>query len=114
MVWGCFCKNGIGRLHVVDGIVNGKHYMKILQNCALPSMKHLYGEGQDIFQQDNAPCNTAKIAKAWIGEHSMPRLALPRLATVLILTPLKIFGTFWQEKVKEGISDTLKKLRVVH
>ena len=36
VVWGCIARNGIGRLHKIDGNVNAQHYLKILKNCIVP------------------------------------------------------------------------------
>ena len=77
MVWGCIARNGIGRLHKIDGNVNAQHYLKILKYCALPSMQHLYGDQPAIFQQDNAPCHTAKVVKEWIHTNNINTLSWP-------------------------------------
>jgi hypothetical protein len=36
MVRGCMAASGIGRLHIVDGMVNAKKYIGILQKCMVP------------------------------------------------------------------------------
>lgn len=56
MVWGCMASSGVGRLHIVDGMVNARKYMyiEILQRCMLPSAQQLFS-GEYIFQDDNAP-----------------------------------------------------------
>ena len=33
MVWGCIARNGIWRLHTIDGNVNIQHYLQILKYC---------------------------------------------------------------------------------
>ena len=66
MVWGCIARTGIGCLHKIDGNVTAQHYLKILKYCAVPSLQHLFGDQPAIFQQDNAPCHTAKVVKEWI------------------------------------------------
>ena len=77
MVWGCFAKNGVGRLHKVDGNINAEHYLKIMKYCAVPSMKHLFGNQPAIFQQDNAPCHTAKAVKEWTDANNIQVLSWP-------------------------------------
>ena len=37
MVWGCMAANGIGRLKVVSGMMNGTKYIDVLENKMLPS-----------------------------------------------------------------------------
>lgn len=70
MVWGCMSASGVGRLTVCDGIVNGVKYIEILQTKMLPSARSLFGNQQlgpnFTFQQDNAPCHTAKTVKGWL------------------------------------------------
>lgn len=61
MIWGCFSQRGLGKLHFIKGTVNASEYIKILDNYLLPSITELFAENEEfIFQQDNAPCHTAK------------------------------------------------------
>lgn len=41
MVWGCMAASGVGRLHVVDGMVNAAKYIGILEQRILPSGEQL-------------------------------------------------------------------------
>ena len=75
MVWGCIARNGFGRLHKIDGNVNVQHYLKILKNGAIQSMQHFFGDQPAIFQQDNAPCHTAKDVKDWTEANGMKILS---------------------------------------
>jgi hypothetical protein len=42
MVWGCMAASGVGRLHIVDVMVNAKKYIGILQKCMVPSAQQLF------------------------------------------------------------------------
>lgn len=64
MVWGCMAASGVGRLHIVDGMVNATKYIGILQKCMLPSAQLLF-RNQFFFQDDNAPCHRAKLVTKW-------------------------------------------------
>jgi transposase len=55
MVWGCFAYNGVGNLHCIQGIMDSKKYVLILDNEMRPSVTKLFGRGNYIFQQDNDP-----------------------------------------------------------
>ena len=68
MIWGCVSYNGTGRLYQVKGNINGQYYKKILQYCAIPSINHLYPDGDGIFMQDNAPVHTSKANKQFLNE----------------------------------------------
>lgn len=62
MVWGCFSGNETGRLCFLSSSVTAAVYLQVLQNEFEPSVLKLFGETcKFIFQQDNAPCHTAKI-----------------------------------------------------
>ena len=66
MVWGCMTWDAVGRIHIVDGILNAKKYQEnILEAKLLPSIDDLF-EGKTetcVFQQDSAKCHTAKTVK---------------------------------------------------
>ena len=68
MVWGCMTRGAVGRIHIVDGILNAKKYQEnILEAKLLPSIDDLF-EGKTetcVFQQDSATCHTAKTVKNW-------------------------------------------------
>ncbi len=69
MVWGCITREGMGRLHHIEGIMNGPGYVDILQQSLLGTLKDqkLKKTGKDkiIFQQDNDPKHTSHVAKDW-------------------------------------------------
>ena len=53
MLWGCFSAKGIGRLHRIEGRMNGAMYREILGDNLLP------------LQHDNDPKHMAKATKEW-------------------------------------------------
>jgi len=55
---GCISAYGMGRFHVLEGIMNAERYIKVLEQHMLPS-RWL------VFQQDNAKPHTAAITTAW-------------------------------------------------
>lgn len=61
MVWGCFSGDDLGKLEFLEGKVNADKYIEVLDKCLLPSVESIFAENEDfIFQQDHAPCHTAK------------------------------------------------------
>jgi transposase len=67
MVWGCMGWNGVGRLAEVEGRMNAEQYVLILEDNLLPSMEESGIYWKDlIFQQDNDPKHTSKMAKDWM------------------------------------------------
>jgi transposase len=76
MVWGCMAASGVGRLHIVEGMVNAAKYIDILQKCMIPSAEKLFRD-RFIFQDDNAPCHRAKLVSAWKKQNKIVTLDWP-------------------------------------
>ena len=76
MVWGCMAAKGVGRLHIVEGIVNADKYINILQHCMIPSAQQLF-QGTYFFQDDNAPCHRAKVVVAWMKQNNISTIDWP-------------------------------------
>ncbi|KAF2353516.1 hypothetical protein FHG87_015729 [Trinorchestia longiramus] len=66
MVWGCFSSSGVGKLHIIEGIMNGRIYREILKEQVLPSARLLKLKRGWKFQQDNDPKHTANETKEWL------------------------------------------------
>lgn len=66
-VWGCFCSTGVGRLHLIQGIMDQEQYLDILEEPMLHSADVLFGRENWIFQQDNDPKHTAKRVTALVS-----------------------------------------------
>lgn len=80
MVWGCMTRDGVGRLAVVDGTITAKRYQDlILEPKLLPSIQDLFegDRSRCIFQQDGAPCHTAKTSMKWLQDHHIEVLPWP-------------------------------------
>ena len=76
MVWGCMAARGVGRLHIVEGMVNADTYMNVLQTCMIPSAKQFF-QGSFLFQYGNAPCHRAKVVAAWMKPNNMTTIDWP-------------------------------------
>ena len=66
MMWGCFLGKGIGPLVKVDGKMNHRDYIQILETHLLPFINNNHNGRGYLFQDDNAPVHTAKNVKKWI------------------------------------------------
>jgi DDE superfamily endonuclease len=84
MVWGCMSARGIGRLHLVNDMVNADKYITdILKPKLLLSAKDMFGtsargrSNSFVLQQDNALCHTAKKVKAWLARNKLNVLEWP-------------------------------------
>lgn len=64
MVWACFSFYGVGPIYRIKKIMDQHLYVQILEEIMLP-----YAEEEMpliwVFQQDNDPKHTSKLAKQW-------------------------------------------------
>ena len=64
MAWGCMSKDGIGTIQIVQGNTDASQYKDILAENLPASLRKLGDNmGKIIFQQDDDPKQTSKIAK---------------------------------------------------
>jgi len=64
MVWGCFVKNRLGPLVVLEGNITGQVYKKLLEDHLVPFIESLDDEKTYFFQDDNAPVHRANLVFA--------------------------------------------------
>ena len=77
MFWGCFSAKGTGRLHRIEGRMNGAMYWEILGDNLLASVRALkMGRGW-VFQPDNDPEYTAKARKECLKKKHIKVLEWP-------------------------------------
>ena len=60
MIWGCISAHGMGEFHILEGRLNASGYISILEDKLRPYTTRLFPDGNFSFQQDNAPCHTAR------------------------------------------------------
>lgn len=79
MIWGCMSRSSVGRIAVLDGIINADRYIReVLETKLLQSAKDMFGDGGNfIFQQDGAPCHTAKKSMQWFRDNGVEVLSWP-------------------------------------
>jgi len=77
MVWSTMSVHGVGRLYIVEGRMNQHQYIKVLQTRLLPDLSSHFPDGGAIFQQDGAPCHTAKSVKAFLDKNKVCVLPWP-------------------------------------
>jgi len=75
MAWGCISWNGPGRLHRVEGRMNAKQYVSILEESFLGLIRNPNLHVRNIiFQKDNDPKHTSKLAQAWFKTNKIQLL----------------------------------------
>jgi hypothetical protein len=76
--WGCIAPKGVGRLHRIQGTMDAALYVRILQECLLPTMAGMgTTRGHMVFQHDNDPKHTAKKTAKWLFDQGIPTLKWP-------------------------------------
>ncbi len=56
MMWGCFSGKGLGPLVKVNGKMNYRNYIQILESHLLPLINNNFNRQDYLFQDDNSPC----------------------------------------------------------
>ena len=61
MIWGCFVKNKLGPLVVLDGKITEEVYKNLLETHLLPFIESLKEDISYTFQDDNASVHRANL-----------------------------------------------------
>ena len=77
MFWGCFSIDGPGTLQAVTGMMNADAYIDVLQRKLVPELTNKFPNGDGVFQQDLAPCHTAKKVVKFMTDNHIKTLAWP-------------------------------------
>ena len=78
MVWGCMTAQGTGYACKIEGRMDSELYVNILNDELLRSLNY-YGLSKDdvIFQQDNDPKHTSRLARNWFSDNRVELLDWP-------------------------------------
>lgn len=78
MVWGCMLHRGVGWMCRIDGGMDAQLYTEILDSYVKQSAEY-YDLNPDhmIFQQDNDPKHTSRLARQWLQDHNVELLDWP-------------------------------------
>ena len=71
MVWGCFTLRGVGKLCVLDRIMDRFYYRDILEQNLLPPIDHFKFGHQYHFMHDNNPKHTSELVKDWLKQKTI-------------------------------------------
>ena len=77
-MWGCMGWDGVGYATRIEGKMNAELYTQILGDELLQTLEWYNLKVEDIvFQQDNDPKHTSKLAKKWFEEYGFEVLEWP-------------------------------------
>lgn len=76
---GCMAAEGVGEVRVCEGRMNAATYTEMLSEALEPSIYKIFQEDSPkyTFQQDSAPCHTAKSVKKWFADNGVPVMNWP-------------------------------------
>jgi hypothetical protein len=66
-----------GPLQIVKGTINSHAYIAIMRGCLAPAKQAVFGGGEFVFQQDNAPCHVSATARRWFAQNDIELMAWP-------------------------------------
>ena len=78
MFWRSFSFKSIGSLFTIKGMMNANKYIEIIQGKVVRDMERAFPNEGGIFQQDLAPCHTAKKSEKVFEENHMKVFDWPR------------------------------------
>jgi hypothetical protein len=78
MMWGCMLWEGIGYATRIEGRMDAELYCSILEDELQQSLDFYHKTAADIiFQQDNDPKHTSKLAQKWFRDHDYTVMKWP-------------------------------------
>jgi hypothetical protein len=78
MMWGCMTAQGVGYACRIVGGLDGQLYANILEDEFLATLEYYkLKKSKIIFQHDNDPKHTSRIARKWLQGHKIKVLKWP-------------------------------------
>jgi hypothetical protein len=74
MLWGCVSASGVGNLAEISTKMDAKLYVDIINNNLIASAERMGIKDNFIFQSDNDPKHTSRLANKWFTENKVERL----------------------------------------
>lgn len=76
MIWGAISSKGTSEIQFCEGTMDQFKYIETIKTF-LPTARNWYRRRKWIFQQDSAPCHTAKRVKSFMASNVLDVLSWP-------------------------------------
>ena len=108
MVWACFSHSGVGNIKIIEDTMTGPIYVDILSRNLFESAEKM-GLNDFIFQQDNDPKHTSRIAKSFFEENNIKVLEWP--AQSPDLNPIEHLWAYIKLRIAEKMPKNISELK---
>ena len=108
MVWACFSYHGVGNICIIDQTMTGPVYVDVLSRNLFESVAKMK-LNSFIFQQDNDPKHTSRIAKEFFIENNIEVVDWP--AQSPDLNPIEHLWAYVKLKIAERMPKNLAELK---
>ena len=88
--------------------MNSDKYKALLQTHLLPAMQRDFPDGDGIFQQDLAPCRTARKMRTFFEESGLTVLEWPGNSPGI--NPIENLWAMIKRRLQRGDSSTMQKM----
>ena len=110
MIWSCFIRRGVGKLCVLDRIMDRFYYQDILEQNLLPSIDHFKFGQQSHFINANDPKHTSGLVKHCLKQKRIQTLPWPFFSPDL--NPIENLWDELERRVKKHQSKNLQEIEL--
>lgn len=107
-IWACMSSQGVGEIFFIEKNLDSIQLIRIYRKMLKKNGQNLIGD-DFIFQQDNDPKHTSKIAQDWLAEKQIPVLNWPPNSPDL--SPIENLFSILKSELKKIPFDDLEKAK---